>query len=82
MEEEVKVIKLNDTTYVIDDEITIDNKKYVYLTNENDVMDFFIQKVSLKNGEEYLEELNSDEEFDIAMQAFLNKHKQELEDFE
>lgn len=82
MEEEVKVIELDDGTYVVDDEITINNIKYVYLTNESDVMDFYIQKVILKNGEEYLESIDTDEEFDMAMQAFLNKHKQELDDFE
>lgn len=82
MEEEVKVIELDDGTYVVDDEITINNTKYVYLTNEADVMDFYIQKIILKDNEEYLEGIDSDEEFDMAMQAFLNKHKQELDDFE
>lgn len=82
MEEEVKVIELDDGTYVVDDEITINNTKYVYLTNEADVMDFYIQKVISKDNEEYLEGIDSDEEFDMAMQAFLNKHKQELDDFE
>ena len=82
MEEEVKVIELDDGTYVVDDEITINNTKYVYLTNEADVMDFNIQKIILKDNEEYLEGIDSDEEFDMAMQAFLNKHKQELDDFE
>lgn len=82
MEEEVKVIELDDGTYVVDDEITINNTKYVYLTNEADVMDFYIQKVILKDNEEYLEGIDSDEEFDMAMQVFLNKHKQELDDFE
>ena len=82
MEEEVKIIELDDGTYVVDDEIIINNTKYVYLTNESDVMDFYIQKVTLKNGEEYLEGIDADEEFDMAMQAFLNKHKQELDDFE
>ena len=82
MEEEVKVIELDDRTYVVDDEIIINNTKYVYLTNETDVMDFYIQKVISKDNEEYLEGIDSDEEFDMAMQAFLNKHKQELDDFE
>lgn len=81
MEEEVKVIELDDGTYIVDDEITINNTKYVYLTNEQDIMDFYIQKVILKDNEEYLVSIDSDEEFDMAMQAFLNKHKQELEDF-
>ena len=58
MEEEVKVIELDDGTYVVDDEITINNIKYVYLTNESDAMDFYIQKVILKNGEEYFIDLS------------------------
>lgn len=79
--EEVKVIDLENGTFVITDEILINGIKYVYLTNENDVMDFCIRKVKIENNEEYLVKLESDQEFDTAIQAFLNKHQDELKDF-
>lgn len=79
--EEVKVIDLENGTFVITDEILINGIKYVYLTNENDVMDFCIRKVKIENNEEYLVKLESDQEFDIAIQEFLNKHQDELKDF-
>lgn len=79
--EEVKVIDLENGTFVITDEILINGIKYVYLTNENDVMDFCIRKVKIENNEEYLVKLDSDQEFDTAIQEFLNKHRDELKDF-
>mgnify|MGYP001863767726 CR=1 FL=1 len=79
--EEVKVIDLENGTFVITDEILINGIKYVYLTNENDVMDFCIRKVKIENNEEYLVKLESDQEFDTAIQAFLNKHRDELKNF-
>lgn len=79
--EEVKVIDLENGTFVITDEIFINGIKYVYLTNENDVMDFCIRKVKIENNEEYLVKLESDQEFDTAIQAFLNKHQDELKNF-
>ncbi len=79
--EEVKVIDLEDGTYIISDEISINGIRYVFLTNEKDMLDFCIRKVIINNNEEYIDYLDTDEEFDAAMQAFLDKHKQELEDF-
>lgn len=79
--EEVKVIDLEDGTYIISDEISINGIRYVFLTNEKDMLDFCIRKVVINNNEEYIDYLDTDEEFDVAMQAFLDKHKQELEDF-
>ena len=79
--EEVKVIDLEDGTYIISDEISINGIRYVFLTNEKDMLDFCIRKVIINNNEEYIDYLDTDEEFDVAMQAFLDKHKQELEDF-
>ena len=79
--EEVKVIDLEDGNYIISDEISINGIRYVFLTNEKDMLDFCIRKVVINNNEEYIDYLDTDEEFDAAMQAFLDKHKQELEDF-
>ena len=79
--EEVKIIDLEDGSYIISDEIILNNTKYIYLTKENDMMDFCIRKIVMENGEEFIDELDTEEEFDRAMQVFLQKHKQDLENF-
>ena len=79
--EEVKIIDLEDGSYIISDEIILNNTKYIYLTKENDMMNFCIRKIVMENGEEFIDALDTEEEFDQAMQAFLQKHKQDLENF-
>ena len=79
--EEVKIIDLEDGSYIISDEIILNNTKYIYLTKENDMMDFCIRKIVMENGEEFIDALDTEEEFDLAMQVFLQKHKQDLENF-
>ena len=79
--EEVKLIDLEDGSYIISDEIILNNTKYIYLTKENDMMDFCIRKIVMENGEEFIDALDTEEEFDRAMQVFLQKHKQDLENF-
>lgn len=79
--EEVKIIDLEDGNYIISDEIILNNTKYIYLTKENDMMDFCIRKIVMENGEEFIDALDTEEEFDRAMQVFLQKHKQDLENF-
>ena len=79
--EEVKIIDLEDGSYIISDEIILNNTKYIYLTKENDMMDFCIRKIVMENGEEFIDALDTEEEFDRAMQVFLQKHKQDSENF-
>ena len=79
--EEVKIIDLEDGSYIISDEIILNNTKYIYLTKENDMMNFCIRKIVMENGEEFIDALDTEEEFDRAMQVFLQKHKQDLENF-
>ena len=79
--QEVKIIDLEDGSYIISDEIILNNTKYIYLTKENDMMDFCIRKIVMENGEEFIDALDTEEEFDRAMQVFLQKHKQDLENF-
>lgn len=79
--EEVKVIDLENGTYAVVDEIVIDNTKYVYLSNENDPLDFCIRKITNENGEEYLIKLDNEEEFAKASKVFVDKHQHELDNF-
>lgn len=76
--EEVKTINMDGIEYIVADEILIDDIKYIYLSNENDPIDFIIQKIEIDNNEEYLVKLKDEEEFDKALQVFFNKHKDTL----
>lgn len=72
---DVEKVTLDDgITYVIVDEIEFDNKKYIYLVNENDEKDFCIRKSISENGEEFFVGLETDEEFDKAMLYFTKKN--------
>ncbi len=79
--ENVKIVSLNGIDYIVTDEINIDNTRYVYLTNENDFLDFCVRKIVVINGEEYLEKLDNDDEFDKALKVYYDKNAQVLEDF-
>lgn len=74
MENEVNVVNIDGIDYIVLDEIFIDNTKYVYLVNENDEEDFFINKIIIKEGKEYLTGLNTEEEAKKAMQAYADKN--------
>lgn len=78
MSEEVEVITLEDNKeYIVTDEIIINNVKYVYLTNENDIANFCIRKVNNINNTEFLVGLDTKEEVIMALKEFKNKFKTE-----
>lgn len=75
---ELDALKLEGRDFVIIDEIKINDIVYVHLANADDPEDFCIRKIILKNNEEILTGLDSDEEFDMALDMFIKKnHKQE-----
>ena len=74
MEKDVITVNIKGTDYIVLDEIKIKDITYVYLVNENDENDFFINKVIIKNDEEYITGLDSEEEAKAAMQAYVEKN--------
>lgn len=52
--------------------IEIAGNTYLYLVNEDDIMDFIIQKVIVEDGEEYITGLDSEKEFDLV-QAYIQR---------
>lgn len=74
MVEVKKVILDSGVEYIIVDEIEIENKKYVYLANENDEKDFCIRKSIIENNEEFFVGLDSKEEFEKALIIFTKKN--------
>ncbi len=74
--EELEIITLDDgRDYIITDEFLIDGVKYVYLTLEGDIGTFCIRKINIINNEEYLVSLNDKNEFEMALEQFMQKHK-------
>ena len=64
---ELEVITLEDgKEYAIVKEIN----NYVLLINPEDELDFCIRKNVIKDGKEFIESLDSDEEFDKALALF------------
>lgn len=78
MSENIDVVTLdNGKNYIVTEELVINNIKYVYLTNEDDVADFCIRKVNYINNNEYLVGLDNKEEVLMALNEFTRKHKNE-----
>lgn len=48
---------------------------FVLLVNPNDEDDYCIRKCVVRNGEEFIESLDTDEEFDTALSLFANELK-------
>ena len=76
MSEEIEVVTLdNGKDYMVTSEIVINNIKYVYLTNEEDIADFCIRKINNINNNEYLVGLDSREEVLMALKEFTSNFK-------
>ena len=74
IEKDVYTINIDGDNCIVLDEIKINDVTYVYLVNEKDDKDFFVNKVITENGEEYLTGLDSEEEVKKAMQAYVEKN--------
>lgn len=75
MSEELEIITLDDgKDYIVTDEIIIDDVKYVYLTDEADIASFCIRKINIINNEEYLVSLKDRNEFNMALEKFMEKN--------
>lgn len=74
----IEVVTLEDgKDYMVTAELEINNIKYLFLTNEDDVADFCLRKINTINNNEYLVGLNDKEEVIKVLQEFTNKFKNE-----
>lgn len=69
---EVECVEIEGHDYIIAKRIEIAGTTYLYLVNEDDIMDFIIQKLIVEEGEEYITGLDSDKEFDLV-QAYIQR---------
>ena len=78
MNENIEVVTLEDgKDYMVTAELEINNIKYLFLTNEDDVADFCLRKINTINNNEYLVGLIDKEEVIKVLQVFANKFKNE-----
>lgn len=69
-----KVVLEDGIEYAVIDEIEQGNITFVYLINVLDSIDFCIRKVDSEINDEVLVGLDSDDEFDLALNLFEEKH--------
>ena len=75
---EVNVIKLeNNLEYIIIDAIEDNNNKYLVMTREDDPLDICVRKIITLDNEEYLDKLETEEEFEKIIKIFNDRHKEE-----
>ena len=74
-EREYNIITLEDNLeYAEIDTITNNNNTYIFLSELNKPENICIRKIEIKNNEEYIVGLNSDEEFDTIIKLFTKKY--------
>ncbi len=77
---EIDTLTLNNgKSYIVTDQIVIENDTYLFLNNENDYSDFCIKKLIPNNNEE-LQGIETKEEFNRVLNAFLEKNKDLLKE--
>ena len=74
IEKDVYTINIDGDNCIVLDEIKISDVTYVYLVNEKDDKDFFVNKIVVEDNEEYLTGLDSEDEVKKAMQAYVEKN--------
>lgn len=70
-------VVLDGIKYQVVDKIKVETKEYVYLVNENDKNDICCRKEIEENGKTFLVGLDSDEEINLTLKLFLEKHQNE-----
>ncbi len=68
----VEYIELDNEKYMIIKRKKIENQNYVLISNINNPKDFAIRKEIIKNGQELVVELSSEEEFDKVLPYFVD----------
>lgn len=64
---EVECVEIDGYDYIIARKFESSEITYLYLVNEDDVLDFIIQNVIVEDGEEYATGLDSEKEFDLVL---------------
>ena len=79
-EVEVECVEIDGHTYTIEQTVEVGGHTYWYLVNEEDIMDFLIQRVLVEDGKEYAIDLDSEEEFDLVYAYIQRQNLQMLKE--
>lgn len=71
-EVEVEYVEIDGHDYIVTKRFEISSNTYLYLVNEDNVLDYVIQKIIIEDGEEYVTGLDSEKEFDLV-QAYIQR---------
>lgn len=69
------VVLENGVEYTEVDELIHNNTRYILLSNANNVKDSCIRKIEIEDNEEYMCRLDSDKEFEMILDLFMEKNK-------
>lgn len=76
MENSYSLIELdNGRFYKIVEEVTIDEKKYVFLANENDNKDLLFQTINYDNPVPIISKIETEEEFNKVLTYFGRRYR-------
>jgi len=73
---EVNVIEIDNESYIIIGTVELNNNKYLVLSNEKEHTEVIVRKVVCHSDREFLELLDSEEEYDIVLKEFYNRKKE------
>lgn len=75
---DINVITLEDgKDYLIIDTVEIGDNKYFVLSSNDDEDNVVIRKIIFNNGEEYIDKLDSDDEYEDVMKCFYDKNRKD-----
>jgi hypothetical protein len=76
MDGSYSIIELeNNKSYLVVDEIMINDKKYLFLANENDKSDLLFQNINYDCNPPKLSKIETDEEFNKVSDYFGRKYR-------
>lgn len=73
---EIEYVVIDNKNYIITSRIEGKNS-YIYLSNEDDLEDFIIQKIIYNGNQSMIVNLESDEEFNEAIELFQKNYDKE-----
>ncbi|PWT28806.1 hypothetical protein [Butyrivibrio fibrisolvens] len=67
-----QAIEIDGHNYIVAKRFEISSNTYLYLVNEDNVLDYVIQKIIIEDGEEYVTGLDFEKKFDLV-QAYIQR---------
>lgn len=76
MERSYSIIEFeNGKSYLVVDEVTINDKKYLFLANEKNDKDLLFQNIQYEDNGPKLNKIESEEEFNTVLNHFVKRYR-------